>query len=123
MPPSYRDEGIVALESMRAGGSTIGVLLLSMYATPEYALRVMGAGSGTGYLLKERVSEPQTLVRAVETVASGGSVVDPEVVEQLVKRPERMTRSRDSPNASAPCSNSWRRATPTVASRRPCSSA
>jgi len=86
MPPSFRDEGIVALEQMRAAGSTIGVLLLSMYATPEYALRVMGAGSGTGYLLKERVSEPQTLVRAVETVASGGSVVDPEVVEQLVKR-------------------------------------
>ena len=86
MPPSYRDEGITALEQLRAGGSTIGVLLLSMYATPEYALRVMGAGSGTGYLLKERVSEPQTLVRAVETVASGGSVVDPEVVEQLVKR-------------------------------------
>ena len=86
MPPSHRDEGIVALEQMRAQGSTIGVLLLSMYATPEYALRVMGAGSGTGYLLKERVSEPQTLVRAVETVASGGSVVDPEVVEQLVQR-------------------------------------
>jgi DNA-binding NarL/FixJ family response regulator len=60
MPPSYRDEGIAALEAMRAEGSTIGVLLLSMYATPEYALRVMGA--------------------------SGGSVVDPEVVEQLVKR-------------------------------------
>ena len=85
MPPTYRDEGIAALEAMRAEGSTIGVLLLSMYATPEYALRVMGAGSGTGYLLKERVSEPQTLVRAIETVA-GGSVVDPEVVEQLVKR-------------------------------------
>lgn len=86
MPPSHTDEGIVALERLRADGSGIGVLLLSMYATPEYALRVMGAGSGTGYLLKERVSEPQTLVRAVETVAAGGSVVDPEVVEQLVKR-------------------------------------
>lgn len=86
MPPTHRDEGIVALERIRERGDDLGVLLLSMYATPEYALRVMGAGSGTGYLLKERVSEPQTLVRAVETVASGGSVVDPEVVEQLVKR-------------------------------------
>jgi DNA-binding NarL/FixJ family response regulator len=86
MPPTHRDEGIVALERIRERGDELGVLLLSMYATPEYALRVMGAGSGTGYLLKERVSEPQTLVRAVETVASGGSVVDPEVVEQLVKR-------------------------------------
>ncbi|RXZ49697.1 response regulator transcription factor [Agromyces binzhouensis] len=86
MPPTHRDEGIVALERIRQDGSEIGILLLSMYATPEYALRVMGAGSGTGYLLKERVSEPQTLVRAVQTVASGGSVVDPEVVEQLVQR-------------------------------------
>ncbi|QAY73242.1 response regulator transcription factor [Agromyces protaetiae] len=86
MPPSHTDEGVVALEQLRASGSTIGILLLSMYATPEYAVRVMGAGSGTGYLLKERVSEPQTLVRAVQTVASGGSVVDPEVVEQLVHR-------------------------------------
>ncbi|QEO15250.1 response regulator transcription factor [Agromyces intestinalis] len=86
MPPTYRDEGIVALETLRAERSNVGVLLLSMYATPEYAVRVMGAGSGTGYLLKERVSEPQTLVRAVETVVSGGSVVDPEVVEQLVQR-------------------------------------
>lgn len=86
MPPSHRDEGVVALEQLRAAGSSIGVLLLSMYATPEYALRVMGAGSGTGYLLKERVAEPQMLVRAVETVAAGGSVVDPEVVEQLVRR-------------------------------------
>jgi DNA-binding NarL/FixJ family response regulator len=86
MPPTHRDEGIVALEQIRARGDDLGVLLLSMYATPEYALRVMGAGSGTGYLLKERVSEPQTLVRAVQTVASGGSVVDPEVVEQLVQR-------------------------------------
>ncbi|GAA2046227.1 response regulator transcription factor [Agromyces tropicus] len=86
MPPSYRDEGIVALERIRERGDDLGVLLLSMYATPEYALRVMGAGSGTGYLLKERVSEPKTLVRAVQTVAAGGSVVDPEVVEQLVKR-------------------------------------
>ncbi len=86
MPPTHRDEGIVALERIRERGDDIGVLLLSMYATPEYALRVMGAGSGTGYLLKERVSEPQTLVRAVQTVASGGSVVDPEVVEQLVQR-------------------------------------
>ena len=86
MPPTHRDEGIVALERIRERGDQMGVLLLSMYATPEYALRVMGAGSGTGYLLKERVSEPQTLVRAVQTVASGGSVVDPEVVEQLVQR-------------------------------------
>ncbi|MWB98800.1 response regulator [Agromyces sp. MMS17-SY077] len=86
MPPTHTDEGVAALETLRAGGSRMGVLLLSMYATPEYAMRVMESGAGTGYLLKERVSEPLTLVRAVETVAAGGSIVDPEVVEALVSR-------------------------------------
>lgn len=87
MPPDFRDEGIVALETLRGKGSQIGVLLLSMYATPEYAMRVMAIGAGTGYLLKERVSEPRTLVSAVEAVSLGGSVVDPEVVAQLMHRP------------------------------------
>lgn len=87
MPPAFRDEGIVALESLRAQGSTIGVLLLSMYATPEYAMRALAAGAGTGYLLKERVAEPRRLVSAVETVAAGGTVVDPEVVGQMIQRP------------------------------------
>lgn len=87
MPPAFRDEGIVALETLRARGSDVGVLLLSMYATPEYALRAMAAGAGTGYLLKDRVSESRTLVSAVETISAGGSVVDPEVVEQLLNRP------------------------------------
>ncbi|KQO94455.1 response regulator transcription factor [Leifsonia sp. Leaf264] len=84
MPPTHTDEGIVALETLRANGSTVGVLLLSMYATPAYAIRAMSAGGGTGYLLKDRVAEPERLVQAVRTVASGGSVVDSEVVSQLV---------------------------------------
>ena len=84
MPPTHTDEGIVALETLRANGSTVGVLLLSMYATPAYAIRAMSAGGGTGYLLKDRVAEPERLVQAVRTVASGGSVVDSEVVAQLV---------------------------------------
>ncbi|MBI5160365.1 MAG: response regulator transcription factor [Micrococcales bacterium] len=87
MPPHFRDEGILALERLRESGSQVGVLLLSMYATPEYAMRALAAGAGTGYLLKERVSEPRTLVAAVETVSGGGSVVDPEVVAQLIQRP------------------------------------
>jgi DNA-binding NarL/FixJ family response regulator len=86
MPPTYRDEGIAALEADARRGVHDRRPPAVDVRHPEYALRVMGAGSGTGYLLKERVSEPQTLVRAIETVASGGSVVDPEVVEQLVKR-------------------------------------
>ncbi|MET0783752.1 response regulator transcription factor [Leifsonia flava] len=84
MPPTHTDEGIVALETLRANGSKVGVLLLSMYATPAYAIRAMSAGGGTGYLLKDRVAEPERLVQAVRTVASGGSVVDSEVVAQLV---------------------------------------
>ncbi|MEL4320653.1 response regulator transcription factor [Leifsonia sp. YIM 134122] len=84
MPPTHTDEGIVALETLRSSGSKVGVLLLSMYATPAYAIRAMSAGGGTGYLLKDRVAEPERLVQAVRTVASGGSVVDSEVVAQLV---------------------------------------
>lgn len=84
MPPGFSDEGIVALETLRARGSKVGVLLLSMYTTTAFAIRVMSAGSGTGYLLKERVADPDVLVQAVKTVAAGGSVVDSEVVALLV---------------------------------------
>ncbi|WP_025156680.1 LuxR C-terminal-related transcriptional regulator [Leifsonia aquatica] len=84
MPPTHTDEGLRALEALRADGSTVGVLLLSMYTTAAYAIRAMTAGSGTGYLLKERVADGESLVNAVRTVASGGSVVDPEVVQLLV---------------------------------------
>lgn len=84
MPPTHTDEGLRALETLRAGGSTVGVLLLSMYTTAAFAIRAMSAGSGTGYLLKDRVADGDALVNAVRTVAGGGSVVDPEVVQLLV---------------------------------------
>ncbi|MGH1525784.1 response regulator [Leifsonia sp. L25] len=84
MPPTHTDEGLRALETLRASGSQVGVLLLSMYTTAAYAIRAMSAGSGTGYLLKDRVADADTLVNAVRTVAAGGSVVDPEVVQVLV---------------------------------------
>ncbi len=84
MPPTHTDEGLRALERLRAGGSRAGILLLSMYTTAAYAIRAMSAGSGTGYLLKDRVADADTLVTAVRTVARGGSVVDPEVVQLLV---------------------------------------
>jgi DNA-binding NarL/FixJ family response regulator len=86
MPPGHSDEGLVALETLRSSGSDVGVLLLSMYATPAYAIRAMAAGRGTGYLLKDRVADADTLVSAVRTVAAGGSVVDEEVVAHLVDR-------------------------------------
>ena len=84
MPPTHTDEGLRALEQLRASGSSVGVLLLSMYTTASYAIRAMSAGSGTGYLLKDRVADAGTLVNAVRSVAAGGSVVDPEVVALLV---------------------------------------
>ncbi|MFF1574777.1 LuxR C-terminal-related transcriptional regulator [Leifsonia sp. NPDC058292] len=84
MPPTHTDEGLRALERLRASGSSVGVLLLSMYTTAAYAIRAMSAGSGTGYLLKDRVADANTLVNAVRSVAAGGSVVDPEVVGLLV---------------------------------------
>ncbi|WP_247597130.1 response regulator transcription factor [Leifsonia sp. PS1209] len=84
MPPTHTDEGLRALEELRASGSQVGVLLLSMYTTASYAIRAMSAGSGTGYLLKDRVADANTLVNAVRSVAAGGSVVDPEVVQLLV---------------------------------------
>ncbi|WP_235500468.1 LuxR C-terminal-related transcriptional regulator [Leifsonia sp. Root227] len=84
MPPTHTDEGLRALEQLRASGSSVGVLLLSMYTTASYAIRAMSAGSGTGYLLKDRVADADTLVNAVRSVAAGGSVVDPEVVQLLV---------------------------------------
>ncbi|RYP87071.1 response regulator transcription factor [Nocardioides guangzhouensis] len=90
MPPTHTDEGIRALESLREQGSDLGVLLLSMYASPLLALRALSAGGATGYLLKDRVKDGATLVEAVHTVARGGVVVDPEVVAMMV----RATRQR-----------------------------
>ena len=84
MPPHHRDEGMRALEALRAAGNDVGVLLLSMYASPTLALRALSAGGATGYLLKERIMDGQALVAAVRTVVSGGTVVDPEVVTLLL---------------------------------------
>lgn len=84
MPPSHTDEGLRALESLRARGEAIPVLLLSMYANPSLALRAASAGAGTGYLLKDRITDGGLLADAVRAVARGGTVVDPEVVELLM---------------------------------------
>lgn len=84
MPPTHTDEGVRALEELRAEGSDVGVLLLSMYSSPMLALRALSAGGATGYLLKDRVKDGATLVDAVRAVADGGAVVDPEVVALLM---------------------------------------
>ena len=85
MPPTHTDEGVAYLEQLRARGSRIGVLLLSMYSNPALTFRAMSAGPGTGYLLKDGVADPGALVAAVRSVAAGGTVVAPEVVAQLVR--------------------------------------
>jgi DNA-binding NarL/FixJ family response regulator len=85
MPPDFRDEGIQAATRLRTDAPDTGVVVLSQYAQPEYALRLLEQGSRRrAYLLKERIAEPDQLAAAIREVAAGGSVVDPSVVEQLV---------------------------------------
>jgi DNA-binding NarL/FixJ family response regulator len=86
MPPSGTDEGVRAALTLRDASPAIGVVVLSQYADPAYALALLERGSeGRAYLLKERVSDPSQIVHAITEVARGGSVIDPVVVEALVK--------------------------------------
>jgi DNA-binding NarL/FixJ family response regulator len=85
MPPGNTDEGIQAAERLRETHPGVGVVVLSQYATPSYALALLDRGSaGRAYLLKERVEDVEQLVAAIRTVADGGSVIDPKVVDALV---------------------------------------
>jgi DNA-binding NarL/FixJ family response regulator len=85
MPPDNADEGIQAATRLRASHPKTGVVVLSQYVEPGYALPLLAEGShGRAYLLKERVSEPAQLANAVRAVAVGGSVIDPQVVDVLV---------------------------------------
>ena len=94
MPPGDSDEGIQAAERLRTTNPDIGVVVLSQYATPAYALALLEGGSaGRSYLLKERVQDPGELVTAIRTVANGGSVIDPRVVEALVAEDARGEQS------------------------------
>jgi DNA-binding NarL/FixJ family response regulator len=85
MPPENSDEGIQAANRLRESSPETGVVALSQFAEPEYALALLEAGADRrGYLLKERVSEAGEIPAAIREVAGGGSVVDPKVVEALV---------------------------------------
>jgi DNA-binding NarL/FixJ family response regulator len=85
MPPTGTDEGVRAANLIRASHPSVGVVVLSQYVEPDYALALLEHGAdGRAYLLKERVSDVDVLRRAIEAVASGGSVIDPRVVEALV---------------------------------------
>jgi DNA-binding NarL/FixJ family response regulator len=86
MPPTQTDEGIRAANVIRADHPEIGVVVLSQYVEPQYALKLLEAGSGgRAYLLKERVADPAELATAVRRVADGGSVIDPKVVDALIE--------------------------------------
>jgi len=94
MPPSGTDEGIRAAEHLRRTRPGAGVVLLSQYADPAYALAFLEHGvEGRAYLLKERVADLEELAAAVREVARGGSVIDPKVVEALVAARGRAERS------------------------------
>jgi DNA-binding NarL/FixJ family response regulator len=94
MPPGNTDEGIQAAERLRTTDPDVGVVVLSQYAAPSYALALLEGGSaGRSYLLKERVLEPEQLVSAIRAVAGGGSVIDPKVVEALVAEDARGEQS------------------------------
>jgi len=94
MPPTSTTEGIDAARKIRADHPEIGVVVLSQYAEEEYAYELLKDGAaGLGYLLKERVADLDELVRALNEVARGGSVLDPKVVEALVARKDRVAHS------------------------------
>jgi DNA-binding NarL/FixJ family response regulator len=94
MPPHGLDEGIQAAARIRELHPAVGVVVLSQYAEPRYALALLESGTARrAYLLKERVDDIAELLAAIRTVADGGSVIDPAVVETLVADKARMAES------------------------------
>ena len=87
MPPSHTDEGLTAAKSIRSQHPGVGVLVLSQYVEPDYALELLADDAeGVGYLLKDRVADVGEFASAVRRVADGGSALDPAIVTQLVGR-------------------------------------
>jgi DNA-binding NarL/FixJ family response regulator len=95
MPPTHQTEGIQAARTIRATHPHVGVVVLSQYANALYAFELFQEGTdGLAYLLKDRVGDLDELLRAVTTVAEGGSVIDPQVVESLLARGATMRDTR-----------------------------
>lgn len=92
MPPTKTDEGIVAAERLRTTHPEVGVLVLSKYVEPEYAVALVANGSShRGYLLKDNLADVDQLVTSLKVVASGGSAIDPDVVSALMRPAGRAT--------------------------------
>jgi DNA-binding NarL/FixJ family response regulator len=95
MPPTHTEEGVRIASQLRETHPHIGVVVLSQYAEPAYALRLLEQGTGgRAYLLKERIRDKEELVHAIEAVARGGSVVDPAIVDVLIAARSRVAKSR-----------------------------
>lgn len=86
MPPSFRDEGLRAALRLRRDHPGLPVLVLSQYVEHTYAAELVESGAGVGYLLKDRVGDITEFLAAIEQVAAGGTVIDPEVVRRLLQR-------------------------------------
>lgn len=87
MPPTFRDEGVRAAIELRKAHPALGILLLSQYVEGTYAHELLSSGEGgMGYLLKDRVASLDELKDAVERVSAGGTVLDPQVVKELLSR-------------------------------------
>jgi DNA-binding NarL/FixJ family response regulator len=87
MPPSFRDEGVRAAIELRRSAPSVGVLLLSQYVESTYAQELLASGQGSiGYLLKDRIASLDELKDAVTRIADGGTVLDPQVVRELLTR-------------------------------------
>jgi DNA-binding NarL/FixJ family response regulator len=94
MPPTGTDEGIQAASWLRSHRPDVGVVVLSQYKTPSYALSLLETGSaGRAYLLKERVAGADELAQAIRTVAQSGSMIDPQIVDELIQAKTSRRRS------------------------------
>jgi DNA-binding NarL/FixJ family response regulator len=94
MPPDGDDAGIQIASRLRQTHPRIGVVVLSQYSEPGFVLRLLDSGSeGRAYLLKERVAARSELIKAIRAVAAGGSVIDPKIVEVLVRARSRAENS------------------------------
>jgi len=90
MPPTWTDEGIAAAQRIRREHPSVGVVVLSQYAEARYARELLqGGAGGVGYLLKERIADLEQLTGALTAVTTGGSVLDPQVVDALMKHGDR----------------------------------
>ena len=95
MPPSGAEEGIRVAAQLRDSDPEMGVIVLSQYAEPAYALALLERGTGRrAYLLKERIRNRGELIGAIEEVARGGSVIDPLIVDVLIQARARVAHSR-----------------------------